>query len=112
MSYDVSLHDGEGAICQMAELVPAGGTYSLDGSKDCEFNITYNYSEVFGGLVRELHGRKASDTLDLLRDFVASHPNAKPYRDYWAPTIGNAVAAIKVLVSFAEAHPDATWRIS
>jgi len=113
MSYDVSLHDGEGAVCQMAELIPNGGTYAVDGSRDCDFNITYNYAEVFGSLVRELHNVKASDSLPRLKAFVDAHPNAKPYtRDYWAPTIGNAVAAIRVLVSFAEAHPDATWRIS
>ena len=113
MSYDVSLHDPvTGNLCEMTEQVPAGGTYALGDRRACEFNITYNYAEVFGGLVRELAGRTTAEALPALEAFVNAHPTAKPYEaDYWAPTIGNAKAAVEVLVSFSKAHPAGVWRV-
>lgn len=112
MSYDVSLIEDD-RICTVNETCQAGGTQIVGGTNECELNITYNYGEVFGDLVRELNGRKAVDTIEELQAFVDKWPNARPYKsDYWAPTPGNAVAAIKRLLSFATQNPNGTWHIS
>jgi hypothetical protein len=113
MSYDVDLIDVEtGEILTMPEAFTDGGTHAIGGTNDCSLNITYNYTEVFGSLVRELDGRTARDTIPLLLDFVYLWPHAKPYSDYWAPTPGNAKAAIERLLMFAAKHPGGIWRVS
>lgn len=113
MSYDVSLCDREGNVLPSPESFTDGGTYAISGSDECALNITYNYVEVFGVLVRNLHGEQAESTLPRLEEFVAQWPAAKPYiRDYWAPTPGNAKKAIERLISFAKAHPEGIWRVS
>ena len=113
MSYDVALVDPSSrAVLDFGSAFVEGGTHAIDGTTLCELNITYNYAEVFGGLVRELHGKTASETLDGLRAFTAQWPNALPYTDYWAPTPGNARAAVERLVAFAERHPSGVWEIT
>lgn len=113
MSYDVALENADGSLCVMPEPVAKGGTYALGDTFECDFNITYNYAEVFGSLVRDLHGKSAGDTEAGLQAFVDAWPHAKPYREnYWAPTPGNAKAAIEVLLTFAKQHPDGVWRVS
>ena len=113
MSYDVSLCDDTGAVLDFpGEPFKEGGTYSVGGTAACELNITYNYAEVFGSLVRDLHGKTAAETRDGLESFVAQWPNVRPFADYWAPTPGNAVAAVKRLLAFAVAHPLGVWDVS
>lgn len=113
MSYDVTLYDpSTGNVFDYGELFEEGGTRVVGGTSRCELNITYNYSEVFGSLVRDLDGCVASNTLDKLRSFVEMWKDAKPYeKDYWAPTPGNAVQAIKRLLLFAEKHPSGVWEV-
>lgn len=113
MSYDVDLLDKTGMVHYMDESFVDGGTYCVGGTTECSINITYNYAEVFGGLVRELHGKVAKDTLPQLQAFVKQWQHARPYeKDYWAPTPGNARTAIMRLISFAEKHPDGVWEVS
>lgn len=112
MSYDVELMGPDGTVLPFGTVFAEGGTQRVGGTDRCELNITYNYAEVFGGLVRELNGKRASDTIDDLRAFVARWPNARPYeRDYWAPTPGNAKVAIERLITFADRHPDGVWHV-
>jgi len=112
MSYDVELKDADGNILFMDESFEESGTYAMGGTTECTLNITYNYSEVYGTLVKDLHGQYGIDSLKSLKEFVDRWPHAKPYDDYWAPTPGNAVKAIKRLVSFAEKHPNGVWHVS
>ena len=114
MSYDVALLDPVTKDVLMSpEHVQGGGTYPMGGRYECQFNITYNYADVFGSLVRELDEQTAEDTLPRLEAFVASWPNVHPYiRDYWAPTPGNAKAAVEQLIVFAKAHPQGVWSVS
>lgn len=113
MSYDVALRSpADGAMLEMDEPFEEGGTYAVDGTTACTLNITYNYGEVFGPLVRELDGRTACETIEGLRAFCEQWRHARPYDcDYWAPTPGNARAAIARLLSFAEKHPDGVWEV-
>lgn len=111
MSYDVSLNGPDGPL-RSTERFQEGGTQPAGGTYLCELNITYNYAHVFGSLVSDLEGKTAAETLPLLVKFVERYPDAEPYeRDYWAPTPGNVVAAIKRLISFAKAHPEGVWSV-
>ena len=113
MSWDVKLNNDEGITLSINEFFQEGGTQQIGGTNFCELNITYNYAQVFGSLVKELHGCKAKDTLQDLKKFVNKWSHAHPYeRDYWAPTPGNAKRAIERLIVFAEAHPGGTWHVS
>ena len=113
MSYDVYLTDESGNTLSFSENFSEGGTQAVGGVSECWLSITYNYSEVYGSLVRDLDGKKAKETIQALKKIVKKWKHAKPYkRDYWAPTPGNAVMAIKRLVSFAEEHPEGIWIVS
>lgn len=113
MSYDVELVDPvTGQPLPSPEHFEEGGTRAFGGANLCELNVTYNYAEVYGGLVRDLNGRPAVDTIPELEEFCDLWKYARPYeRDYWAPTPGNACAAIARLLSFARAHPDGVWMV-
>ena len=114
MSYDVRLvHPETGDTLPASERVFGGGTYPVGGRDDCCFNITYNYSQIFGPLVHHLNDRTAADTLPALLAFVDMWPDARPYeRDYWAPTPGNAKKAVEQLIVFARVHPNGVWVVS
>lgn len=114
MSYDVSLCDPvTGKTLESPERFEEGGTYPLGGTTECSLNITYNYSEVFGPLVSDLHSKTAAETVGGLRGFVAAWPDTRPYeRDYWAPTPGNARVAVERLITFADTHPNGVWSVS
>ena len=112
MSYDVSLEDKNGIVLPFSENFEEGGTRCVGGTNLCELNITYNYFEIFGPLVRDLNGKSVRDTIWALQDFSDKFPNAKPYKDYWAPTPGNAKFAIDRLLSFARENPDGIWEIN
>lgn len=112
MSYDVDLCDKEGQLLPYTETFQEGGTQIIGGHSNCSLNITFNYAEVFGGLVRDLNGKVAKDTLAELKAFSEKWKHAMPYeRDYWAPTPGNAKKAIDRLISFAELHPEGVWSV-
>lgn len=113
MSYSVSLNDpATGEPHQMPEPFTDGGTYRVGGTNDCELNVTYNYGQVYGSLVSDLDGLVAHTTLPRLDAFLAQWLDAVPYKtDYWAPTPGNAIAAIERLASFARAHPSGIWNV-
>lgn len=107
MSWDVYLErDGE------TVEVPShteGGTIAIGGDDRAELNVTYNYSEHYP--FRSLDGATARDTIGILRDAVATLGTERD-SDYWASTPGNAGHALSVLLRWAEAHPDAVWRVS
>lgn len=93
-----------------------GGTQVIGGTENPDLNVTYNYSEVFGIFfgwsVKDLHGKKASETLTQLEMMAAKLPN-RPYQaDYWAPTPGNAGAVVHRLLAWARQYPDGVWRVS
>lgn len=114
MSYDVDLIDPDTLeVLPFSEQFEEGGTYAIGGVAECSLNITYNYAEVFGPLVRNLDGKTATETLPALTEFCQVWEGREPYeRDYWAPTPGNALKAIARLVTFATAHPNGVWRVS
>lgn len=86
-----------------------GGTFAMGGIDRAELNVTYNYRDLFD--FDKLHGKKALDTVDVLRSAVA-RLGTERHTDYWKPTSGNAGYAASILLRWAEVYPDAVWRVS
>ncbi len=97
MSYDIDLINPDGTICKEASL-----------------KVTYNYSECYcivdGFNIRDLDRKKAGDTIEILEKVIKVLGD-KTYRDYWAPTPGNAGHAAAILLRWARKHPNATWEV-
>jgi len=84
---------------------------------EAELNITYNYSPLYykcldadHGL-RWLHGKQAKDCIKKLQEAVEAL-GVRQYKDYWAPTLGNAGHALDVLLGWAKLHPEAIFLVS
>jgi len=105
----------------MAEKFEDGGTRCIGGSTECHLSTTYNYAEVYRDYevfplskeydyssIRWLYGRTAEETIPVLEEAVKKL-GTRTFTDYWAPTKGNAGAALQRLLSFAYAHPDGVW---
>ena len=91
-----------------------GGQYVLSGIDLAKLYITYNYSEVYKllenyqGMVETFDGKKASDLLPWLEKGVEKL-GVERYKDYWAPTPGNAGYALSILLEWAKQYPDAIF---
>lgn len=115
MSYDIDLVDATGQLCR-TELFTDGGTYAMGGSSECSLNITYNYGPHFqttlgdGGL-RLLDKQRAGDWITKLEAAIATLGTQRA-SNYWAPTPGNAGAALTRLLAWARTYPDATFEVS
>lgn len=110
MSYDVSLEGDDVKVDHHEE----GGTYALGGTDEAWLNVTYNYAEVyrlFDFSIRDLDGKRAGDTIEVMAAIVEK-TGTRRFTDYWAPTPGNAGAALNTLLTWARANPDATWSVS
>ena len=112
MSYSVWLKDDKNGIVEVEDH-QEGAIFALGGSNLAEMNITYNYSKVyclFDWKPRELDGKRARDTIPKLQEMV-DKLGTRQYKDYWAPTPGNAGHAVNVLLQWAKQYPDATWKV-
>ena len=124
MSYDVRFVDAEGEDIPL-EHDFRGGTYAIGGSATAELNITYNYARIFervlntarpesafdkmfGGTkqsgIRALYGATAQAIIPRLEAATAMLTGDRG-PDYWAPTEGNARAALLDLLAIARAVP-------
>ncbi len=114
MSYSISLNTVDGDPVEVDHHEGEGGTYAVGGSNRAELNVTYNYSEVVGLVnfsFRQIHEKTASETIEQL-EAAYEDLGDRPYRDYWAPTPGNAGHAIGILLKWARQHPTAVWRVA
>jgi len=113
MSYDIDLKYPDGTIAKVGRH-SEGGTYVLGGASEASLNITWNYAPFyykhidgeFG--IRWLYGKTGLETKEVLR-IAVEELGAKQYRDYWAPTPGNAGFALSILLMWAKQHPEAVW---
>jgi len=114
MSYDIGLFDNHKSMVQV-ERYTEGGCYQVDGSTNAKLNITYNYSWFFHEYLdnktglRWLYGKKAIDTIDRLQVAV-NKLGTEQWKDYWAPTPGNAGHALNILLRWARQHPETIWQ--
>lgn len=111
MSYNVYFKDPVSK--SVIELKDAhfmhGGIYSVDGCKQLEFNITFNYAKNYAKhnfSIKNLVGRTALEVIPEL-ERVISLLGDDVSDDYWEPTDGNAKAALISLLTMAKMRPDA-----
>jgi len=113
MSHWISLVDKTGKLMTV-EPFKEGGTHPIHGSTEADLNITYNYSqiyELFDFKIENLHGKKAIETIPILAILVQKLGTNK-YKDYWAPTPGNAGYALSILLKWAGQYPNGIWKVS
>lgn len=136
MSYNVSLCDEKGEVLRVdGVLYLSGGTYAVDGTNECKFNITYNYSKLLCDALEsergiyDLVGRPAKHTVAQLYKALSKltpvHPlpfgalvpesldekRAGRQYDYWYPSEANAHVALRTLLTLADLQPDGIWHV-
>ena len=114
MSYDIEMVDADGQVVHVPKHV-VGDTYCIGGIDRAELNVTYNYSQLFYIFldeekgIRWLYGKTGKECEERLSVAVAKL-GTQPYKDYWAPTMGNAGRALWILLQWAKANPDAIFQ--
>ena len=109
MSYNVRFV-GAGPVKRIRE----GGTQTIGGSTKAELNITYNYAEVyslFDFSINDLNGKRVGDFIPKMEEIVRKC-GTREFKDYWAPTPGNAGFALNILLGWAKQYPDAIGEVS
>lgn len=107
MSYELYLKDKDG-VCQSEDTRVEGGTFVVGGTKECNLNITWNYSKVFYMTV--LDGKIAGDCIDWLREIVKILGIERD-EDYWKPTHGNVGYALSIILEWCKEFPEANITI-
>jgi len=114
MSYDIYLKDENGNTYEV-EPFSEGGTQKIGGSTETWLNVTYNYSFYYYKYIdkdmgiRWLYGKKANHCIHRLAYAIEQFPNEPTYQDYWAPTVGNAIHALKILIEWCNKFPDGVF---
>lgn len=97
LGYEIS-PSGE-AFLSREEIVP---------SESASITVTYNLTGFFK--FKDLHGKRAKDTIQVLRDAVEALGVEKD-EDPYSPTPGNAGSICSLFLSWARDYPDATWEV-
>lgn len=87
----------------------------MGGTRVAELNVTYNYGEVYSIFefsIRDLHGKRAAAVTPILEIIVKKCGTNQFKENYWAPTPGNAGHVLNILLVWAQANPDAFFRVS
>lgn len=115
MSYDIRLVD---PITKQTLLVDVphfmqGGTYQIGGAKELWLNVTYNYADVFRGVlgkdgIRSIYGKTGAETIPVLKEAAAKLKDDVS-KNYYDGTEGNAKHALLQLIAMAEMRPDGVW---
>ena len=115
MGYDISIrHPGTGAVLHAAEPHHyRGGTYCEGGTTELWISLTYNYAPHFYRVlgergIRRIYGMETLESVSLLAE-AARQLEGLPDPDYWAPTEGNAKAALLKLIGLAALAPGGVW---
>ena len=113
MSWWIYLEDDDGKNVTV-DRHEEGGTYCMGGTHEAELNVTYNYGVVFrlAGLdFKGLQGMTGADATPILEAAVEKLGTSR-FKDYWAPTPGNAGYALSIILRWAQEHPTARFRVS
>jgi hypothetical protein len=110
MSYDVRFEIGGELVVLDERHQFGGGTFAVGGTNEAWLNITYNYGGHFRATlghddgIRSLYGKTAAELIPVLERAVAELGTERD-DDYWAPTKGNAGAALSDLLGIARLAP-------
>lgn len=134
MGWDVKLMDPDTKEAVEVESHQAGSNIAIGGSQCAEMTVTYNYSPylftamVACGLPADsypppgygrltwnplktwLNGKIASEALAGLKA-MAGIASDNPGNNYWEASWGNSGHIIGILITWAEAYPDAVFEV-
>lgn len=117
MSYDITLCDSVTMepLQTNAPHQMAGGTFAINGTRECWLNITYNYGSiyrrpnVFGkDGIRSIYGKTGAESIPVLEKAIAGLNNDTD-PNYWKATEGNAKRPLYQLLALAKMRPDGVW---
>lgn len=103
MSYELYVRDKDG-VCQSKTNRSEGGTFVVGGTKECNLNITWNYSKVF--YIRILDGKTAGDCIDWLEAIIKILGTEQDL-DYWKATNGNVGYTLSIILEWCKEFPEA-----
>lgn len=115
MSYDIYLRDrttGEVLVLEEPHEFK-GGTHAVGGTRELWLSVTYNYGRHFRRVlgeagIRALYGKTGAESVPVLETAIAELGDDVD-ADYWAPTEGNAKAALRDLMAMARLRPEGVW---
>ena len=127
MSYGIRLVDPENDynVMHTGNRHQEGGNYVafvktadgqiLQGTADCDLNVTYNYSTIYSRVfpqgtkgINWLYGRTAKESIPVLEQAVEQLGTERD-TDYWKATDGNAGRALNTLLGWARENPNGIW---
>ena len=116
MSNDVHFVDDSGSTLVSKNKIAEGGTFVVNGTNDCELNITYNYSSLFYEVfpddegLRWLETKRGKESITILEKAV-ERLGTKRDSDYWKATMGNAGHSLSILLDWAKEFPNGRFAI-
>lgn len=117
MSYDCSIVNEDGVLYQFpVKKEFQGSIYVVGGNKAAWLSVTYNYAEwirkALGMSLFELDGKKAAETISILKKGVSSLPDTDDGSSYWDDSGYQTRKALEILLFFAVSFPDGYWKIT
>ena len=115
MSWWVSLNDENKEPLTVSSFIE-GGTITIDGSREADLNITWNYAPHFYNCldaekgIRWLHEKTGQETI-IARARAVDELGTGRVDNYWEPTRGNAGYALNILLVWAAMYPAGVWEV-
>lgn len=111
MPFQVALLDSEGFSFVTKEPFNYRSMFHVYKCTDTAIYVSENYEELFD--FTKIHELSTEDGAKLMTPFYRTWYDCHPYRpDYFAPTPGNVLHIIKILLSWAEQFPEGKWRVT
>lgn len=116
MSWDIYLVDDKRQVIKLNEPFDRiGGVYSIGGSREAYYNITFNYYPIFEKVLvipfRNFDGLPVKDTIEILEKAINSLSEDDETGNYWDATEYNTKKALSDLLYLAELSPNSYWMI-
>jgi len=118
MSYSIELIDKTTQRAVTVARHTEGNTYPIYGTDNATIDITYNYAPFYYWAldkkkgIRWLYGKTGKRAIRRLQRAIAKLEalgGKQAYKDYWAPTPGNAAHDLRILLGWARQYPAAIF---
>lgn len=111
MDYNIALLDHEGFSFTAPERFRNRSRKHVYWCEDTFIYVPKEYNELFNFLA--LNGLDGQAGGIKVTPFCNVWADMRPYLpDYFAPTMGNILHVLKLLLTWAEAYPDGRWRVT